>query len=59
MLPYCLPFMPEIYNYIKIHREEFDFIITSEVFSLNSLMAYRVVRIRLLFGMNLQNIMPL
>lgn len=59
MLTHCLPFMPEIYNYIKIHCEEIDFTITSEVFSLNSLMAYRVLWIRLLFGMNLQNIMPL
>lgn len=40
-LPHCLPFMPEVHNYVKKHKEEYDFIITSEVFSLNSLMAYR------------------
>ena len=38
---YCLPFMPETYRYVKQHRTEYDLIITSEVFSLNSLMAYR------------------
>ena len=40
-LPHCLPFMPETYKYVKQHRAEYDLIITSEVFSLNSLMAYR------------------
>ena len=33
--------MPETYRYIKKHRSEYDLIITSEVFSVNSLMAYR------------------
>ena len=33
--------MPETYQYVKQHRTEYDLIITSEVFSLNSLMAYR------------------
>lgn len=40
-MPHCLPFMPETYQYVKQHRTEYDLIITSEVFSLNSLMAYR------------------
>ena len=40
-MPHCLPFMPETYRYVKQHRTEYDLIITSEVFSLNSLMAYR------------------
>lgn len=38
-LPHCLPFMPETYSYVK--REAYDLVITSEVFSVNSLMAYR------------------
>lgn len=41
-MPHCLPFMPETYQYVKQHCTEYDLIITSEVFSLNSLMAYRV-----------------
>lgn len=40
-LSHCLPFMPETYKCVKQHRTEYDLIITSEVFSLNSLMAYR------------------
>ena len=40
-MPHCLPFMPETYQYVKQHRAEYDLIITSEIFSLNSLMAYR------------------
>ena len=40
-MPHCLPFMPETYRYVKQHRSEYDLIITSEIFSLNSLMAYR------------------
>ena len=40
-LPNCLPFMPETRRYIKQHKSKFDLIISSEVFSLNSLMAYR------------------
>lgn len=40
-MPHCLPFMPKTYQYVKQHCSEYDFIITSEVFSLNSLMAYR------------------
>lgn len=40
-MPHCLPFMPETYKYIRQHASEYDLIITSEVFSLNSLMAYR------------------
>lgn len=40
-MPHCLPFMPETYKYIRQHASEYDLIITSEVFSLNSSMAYR------------------
>lgn len=39
-MPHCLPYMPETRRYIKQHIAEYDLIITSEVFSLNSLMAY-------------------
>ena len=38
---HCLSFIPEMYQYVKQHRTEYDLIITSEVFSLNSFMAYR------------------
>lgn len=38
--PHCLPYMPETRKYVKQYKNEFDFIISSEVFSLNSLMAY-------------------
>lgn len=40
-MPHCLPYMPETYSYIKQHKNELDLIISSEVFSVNSLMAYR------------------
>ena len=40
-MPHCFPFMPETRRYIKQHKNKFDLIISSEVFSLNSLMAYR------------------
>lgn len=40
-MPNRLPYMPETYQYIKRHRNALDFIISSEVFSVNSLMAYR------------------
>ena len=40
-LPNCLPYMPETRKYIKKHKTEYDIIISSEVFSVNSLMAYR------------------
>lgn len=40
-MPHRLPFMPETYHYVKKHYSEYDLIITGEVFSLNSLMAYR------------------
>lgn len=40
-MPHCLPFMSETYRYVKKHHPEYDLVITSEVFSLNSLMAYR------------------
>lgn len=40
-MPHCLPFMTKTFKYVKQHRNEYDLIISSEVFSLNSLMAYR------------------
>ena len=40
-MPHCFPYMPEIRKYIRKHREEYDLIISSEVFSMNSLLAYR------------------
>lgn len=40
-MPHCLPYMPETHKYVKRHKDEFDLIISSEVFSINSLVAYR------------------
>lgn len=40
-LPHCLPFMPMTYKYIRKNRDNFDLIISSEVFSINSLLAYK------------------
>lgn len=40
-MPHCLPFMPEIYSYIKKNKDNIDLIISSEIFSLNTLLAYR------------------
>lgn len=37
-MPHCLPFMPKTFSYVK--KNEYDLILTSEVFSVNSLMAY-------------------
>lgn len=39
--PNCFPYMPETYRYVKKNRSYFDLIISSEVFSMNSLAAYR------------------
>lgn len=41
--PNCLPYMPKTGQYIRKHGGEYDLIISSEVFSVNSLMAYRNV----------------
>lgn len=41
-MPHCLPYMPKLKKYLKQHRNEFDLIITSEVFSVNSFTAYRL-----------------
>lgn len=38
--PNCLPFMPDVYRFVRDNVERFDLIISSEVFSLNSLAAY-------------------
>lgn len=40
-MPHCFPYMPETKHYVRQHRNEFDLIISSEVFSVNSLMAYK------------------
>lgn len=40
-LPHCLPFMPSTRTYIKKNKEQIDLIISSEVFSVNSYMAYK------------------
>lgn len=40
-MPHCFPYMPETRKYVRHYRDEFDLIISSEVFSVNSLMAYR------------------
>lgn len=37
-MPHCLPFMPATWQYVK--KGSYDLILSSEVFSLNSLMAY-------------------
>lgn len=38
-MPHCLPFMPELYHYIKNNKSQYDLIICSEVFSVNSLIS--------------------
>lgn len=40
-MPHCFPYMPETCRYVRQHRGEFNLIISSEVFSVNSLMVYR------------------
>lgn len=40
-LPHRLPYMPQTHKYIKKYGEKYDLIISSEVFSINSLYAYR------------------
>lgn len=40
--PHRFPVVPEIWKYIRNHRKEIDLIVSSEVFSMNSLMAYRI-----------------
>lgn len=40
-LPHRFPTMPEVKQYIRKNRDEIDLIITSEIFSMNSLWAYR------------------
>lgn len=37
-MPHCLPFMPATYQYVK--KSDYDLVLSSEVFSLNSLLAY-------------------
>lgn len=39
--PNCFPYMPKTGRYIKKYGNEYDFIISSEVFSVNSFLAYR------------------
>lgn len=39
-MPHCFPYMPETYRFVRKHKSEYDLIISSEVFSLNSLAAY-------------------
>lgn len=39
--PNCLPFMPGVYRFVRDNVGRFDLIISSEMFSLNSLAAYR------------------
>lgn len=41
--PRCLPFQPALRKYLKDNRSGFDLVITSEVFSLCSLMAVRTM----------------
>ncbi len=41
LMPHCFPFMPSLAKYLKQYGPSFDLIITSEVFSLNSLVASR------------------
>lgn len=40
-LPHRIPLMPRTYRYIKKYGKKYDLIISSEVFSINSLYAYR------------------
>lgn len=47
-LPHCLPYMPEIKNYIKQNKDRFDLIISSEIFSVNTYMAYKAAPSKLI-----------
>ena len=40
--PHRFPVIPEIWKYIRNNRKDIDLIVSSEVFSMNSLMAYRI-----------------
>lgn len=46
--PTALPFTPDLYSYMKKHEKEYDLVISSEVFSLASLMLTRVVNRKLI-----------
>ncbi len=41
-MPHRFPVMPKVYKYIKKNKDNIDLIITSEVFSFSSLMAYKI-----------------
>ena len=56
-MPHRLPYMPETRRYIKKHKDEFDLIISSEVFSINSLVAYRCASDKVIIWHELANIM--
>lgn len=47
-MPRCFPFMPQVYRYIKRELDKIDLIISSEVFSVNSLLAYRAAKNKLI-----------
>lgn len=46
--PHRLPYMPGLNRYLRQHKNEFDLVISSEVFSLNTLMAARQMNEKLL-----------
>ena len=46
--PHRMPFLSGIYGYIKKNRDKFDLIISGEVFSVNSLLAYFACRDKLI-----------
>lgn len=45
--PNCLPFLKGLRRYLKANIDAYDLVISSEVFSLNTLVAYRVFRDKL------------
>ncbi len=47
-LPHCLPYMPEIKKYVRENKDRFDLIISSEIFSVNTYMAYKSAKNKLI-----------
>jgi len=46
--PFRIPFMPQLFHFLKKHRDEIDLVISSEVFSLCSLIAAGAVKSKLI-----------
>lgn len=48
VLPISLPWIPDLKRYLKVHRSDFDLIISSEAFSLCTLTAYKCAKDKLI-----------